>query len=76
MHERTYIDWHFIIVTCVESRTLIYLLYDRDYASALCALLPLPSPTARTSNVIALYGKFSGCAGLVNNFGILFGLVL
>jgi hypothetical protein len=52
--------------------------YDRDYASAPCALLPLPSPTARTSKVILSdysVGHFSGCAGLVNNFGFLIGLV-
>jgi hypothetical protein len=40
------------------------LLYDRDYESAPCALLPLPSPTARTSHVIAVYVTSLGAPGL------------
>jgi hypothetical protein len=40
------------------------LLYDRDYASAPCALLPLPTPTARTSNVIAVYVTSLDAPGL------------
>jgi hypothetical protein len=40
------------------------LLYDRDYASAPCALLPLPSPTDRTSSVIAVYVTSLDAPGL------------
>jgi hypothetical protein len=40
------------------------LFYDRDYASAPCALLPLPSPTTRTSNVIAVYVTSLDAPGL------------